>query len=99
MLLNRLPGRNSINGTQFIGELNALPQAVKQLCGIERFMVRTTEAIKTHIFYSIRAFKQLELMRAEELIENWYEVHRSLYFQVARGFITEHLTQKLGLNA
>lgn len=72
---------------------------MKQLCGIERFMVRTTEAIHTHIFCSIRAFTQLELMRAEELIENWYEVQRNLYLQVARGFILEHLTQKLRLTA
>jgi hypothetical protein len=72
-------------------------RAVKQLCGIERFMVRTTEAIKTHIFCSIRAFTQLELMRAEELIENWYELQRNLYLQVARQFILEHLKQKLNL--
>jgi len=25
-------------------------RAIKQLCGIERFMVRTSEAIRTHIF-------------------------------------------------
>lgn len=72
-------------------------RAVKQMCGIERFMVRTTEAIKNHIFCSIRAFTQLEFMRAEEILENWYEVQRNLYLQVARGFIMEHLTQKLGL--
>jgi len=46
------------------------------------------------IFCSIRAFTQLELMRAEELIENWYEVQRNLYLQVARQFILEHLKQK-----
>jgi len=46
-------------------------------------------------FCSIRAFSQLELMRAEELIENWYEVQREFIQQVARGFILEHLTQKL----
>lgn len=71
-------------------------RAIKQVCGISRFMVRTSEAIKTHIFCSIRAFTQLELMRAEELIENWYELQRNLYLQVARGFILEHLKQKLG---
>lgn len=58
-------------------------------------MVRTTEAIHTHIFCSIRAFTQLELMRTEELTENWYEVQRNLYLQVAREFILEHLAQKL----
>jgi hypothetical protein len=53
-------------------------RAIKQVCGIERFMVRTTEAIRTHFFSAIRAFTQLELMRSEELIENWYEIQRNL---------------------
>jgi hypothetical protein len=39
-------------------------RAIKQVCGIERFMVRTSEAIQTHFFSAIRAFTQLELMRA-----------------------------------
>jgi hypothetical protein len=73
-------------------------RAIKQVCGIERFMVRTTEAIHTHFFSSIRAFTKLELMRAEELIENWYEIQRNLSLQVARDFILEHLKQKSGLN-
>ena len=74
-------------------------RAIKQVCGIERFMVRTTEAVHTHFFSSIRAFTQLELMRASELIENWYELQRNLSLQVARDFILEHLKQKVGLNA
>lgn len=74
-------------------------RAIKQVCGIERFMVRTTEAIRTHFFSAIRAFTQLELMRAEEKIENWYEVQRKLSLQVARDFILEYLKQKVGLNA
>jgi len=56
---------NLINCTQFRG-MNAI-SAVKQLCGISRFMVGTSEAIS--FYCSIRAFTQLELMRAEELIE------------------------------
>jgi hypothetical protein len=59
--------------------------------------VRTSEAIKTHFFSAIRAFTQLELMRTQELIENWYEVQRNLSLQVARDFILEHLEQKMGL--
>lgn len=43
-------------------------RAIKQVCGIGRFMVRTSEAIRTHFFSAIRAFTQLELMRVEELI-------------------------------
>ncbi len=74
-------------------------RAIKQLCGIERFMVRTTDALKTHFFCAIRAFTHLELMRTEELIENWYELHRNLSLQIAREFILEHLKKKIGLNA
>ncbi|MCC5633828.1 transposase [Nostoc sphaeroides CHAB 2801] len=74
-------------------------RAIKQVCGIELFMVRTSDAIKTHFFSAIRAFTQLELMRTEELIENWYEVQRNLSLQVARDFILEHLEQRVGLNA
>lgn len=54
-------------------------------------MVRTTDTILNHFFCSIRAFTQLELMRSGDLIENWYEVQRNLYIQVAREFIVEHL--------
>ncbi|WP_320073225.1 transposase [Nostoc sp. MG11] len=70
-------------------------RAIKQVCGVGKFMVRTTKAIRTHFFSAIRAFTQLELMRAEELIENWYELQKNLSLQVARDFILEHLSQKL----
>ncbi|MBN3945000.1 MAG: hypothetical protein HWQ38_00275 [Nostoc sp. NMS7] len=56
------------------------------------------KAIKTHFFSAIRAFTQLELMRAKELIENWYEVQRNLSLQVARDFILQQLAQEIGLN-
>jgi hypothetical protein len=61
-------------------------------------MVRTTEAIYTHFFSAIRAFTQLELMRGEQLIENWYELQRNLSLQVARDFILEYLKKKVELN-
>ncbi len=74
-------------------------RAIKQVCGIERFMVRTSEAIITHFFCAIRAFTQLELMRASKIIENWYELQRTLHLKVAREFILEHLKQKIALDA
>ncbi|MGK7877889.1 MAG: hypothetical protein AB4426_32660 [Xenococcaceae cyanobacterium] len=60
-------------------------------------MVRISEAILTHFFCSIRAFTQLELIRAESLIENWYQPQRNLSIQVARDFILEHLNRQIGL--
>ena len=74
-------------------------RAIKQLCGIKQFVVRTTEAIVTHFWCSLRAFTQLELMRASELIENWYQPQRELSLKIARDFILFHLEQKLGLAA
>ena len=74
-------------------------RAIKQLCGIKKFMVRSSPAIVTHFFCSIRAFVQLELMRAEALIENWYENQRNLSLEVARDFILHYLNQKVGLKA
>jgi hypothetical protein len=57
-------------------------------------MVRQSPAICTDIFCAIRAFTQLELMRAEDLIENWYEIPRNLYLKVGRDFIVSHLSEK-----
>ncbi len=74
-------------------------RALKQLCGVGQFMVRTTDAILNHFFCSIRAFTQLELMRTGDLIENWYEVQRNLYIQIAREFIIEHLKPQVGGHA
>ena len=34
-------------------------------------------------------------MRAEDLIENWYEIQRNLYLKVARDFIVSHLSEKV----
>jgi hypothetical protein len=61
--------------------------------------VRTRPAILNHFFCSIRAFVQLELMRAEALIDNWYEIQRKLSIEVARDFILNYLEQKVGLKA
>jgi hypothetical protein len=70
-------------------------RALKQLCGLSKFQVRKTEAIVTHIFCSLRAFCQLELMRIQETIESWYTLQRELSLKVARGFILERLSSSV----
>lgn len=67
-------------------------RAIKQVCGICRFMVRDSQAIKTHIFCSLQAFVRLELMRSENLISNWYELQRNLFTLVVREYIVDNLT-------
>ena len=61
--------------------------------------MRDTEAIKTHIFCAIRAFIQLELMRIENLISNWYEVQRTLFKEAIRTYILENRVQPLKANS
>ena len=73
-------------------------RALKQLCNLNKFFVRKTPAIITHIFCVLRAFCQLELMRVKETIDNWYEVQRNLYIEVARQFIIDNFQQKISLN-
>ncbi len=73
-------------------------RALKQLCNLNNFFVRKTPAIITHIFCSLRAFCQLELMRFKETIDNWYEVPRNSYTEVARQFIIDNFQQKMSLN-
>lgn len=41
-------------------------RAIKQVCGICRFMVRDTYVIKTHIFCSLQAFIKLDLIGEAE---------------------------------
>jgi hypothetical protein len=72
-------------------------RALKQLCNISKFQVRITDSIKTHIFCSIRAFTQLEILKIKQVIESWYEIQWQLYIQVAKEFITEKFQQKMAL--
>ena len=72
-------------------------RAIKQVCGIERFMVRKTGAIHTHFFSAIRAFTQLELMRTEELIENWYQLLHKFISSGGSRFYIRTLTTESSL--
>jgi hypothetical protein len=66
-------------------------RALKQVCNIERFQVRKTEGIKTHIFSSIIGFIQLELARFNSEIINWYDLKRNMFNEIIRSFILNHL--------
>ena len=60
--------------------------------GICRFMVRKTQAIKTHIFCGLQAFIRLEKMRSTKSISNWYQVQRNLFTLVIREYILNNLS-------
>ena len=59
-------------------------RALKQVCNIEKFQVRKENSIRTHIFCSISAFVQLEIMRFTKKIVNWYQDKRQLLLETIR---------------
>ena len=72
--------------------IEAFHRAIKQVCGVCRFMVRNTQAIKTHIFCSLQAFVRLEKMRSTNSISNWYQLQRNLFTSVIREYILNNLS-------
>lgn len=72
--------------------IESFHRAIKQVCGICRFMVRDSYAIKTHIFCSLHAFVRLEKMRSEQIISNWYELQRNLFTKVIREYVLGNLS-------
>ena len=72
--------------------IESFHRAIKQVCGISRFMVRDSQGIETQIFCSLQAFVLLEIMRSENIISNWYELQRNLFTLVVRDYIVENIT-------
>ena len=72
-------------------------RAIKQLCGLTRFRVRTTEAIVTHVFCSLRAFCELSLACFNGQLGNLYELQWTLHMQAVRQFICEQFQPQLSL--
>lgn len=62
-------------------------RAIKQLCNIERFQVRSKGAIKNHLFAAICGFVQLQKLSVAAVINNCYSVQRDLFKEVIASFI------------
>lgn len=62
-------------------------RAIKQVCHIERFQVRSQGAIKNHIFAAICGFVQLQKMCFAETITHCYSIQRDLFKEVIASFI------------
>jgi len=65
-------------------------RAIKQVCNIEKFQVRSNRAIKNHIYCALRAFCKLEIMKSKQVIVNWYQVKRKLFNTIIAEFIREY---------
>jgi len=64
-------------------------RAIKQVCNIERFQVRSENPIKNHIFCALKAFVRLEFMRFDKIIPHWYDIQKNLFVEVIRNFIAK----------
>lgn len=66
-------------------------RALKQVCNIERFHVRDSAAIGTHIFGALCAFVELEIKRAAGEIHNWYTLRRHLLSMKSQKLLSANL--------
>ena len=73
-------------------------RATKQLCNIEKFQVRKTQAINTHIFCSYLSYIKLELARSKNLIVNWYQIKKELFTDAIKKFISSGIAGLEGSN-
>lgn len=68
-------------------QIEQFHRAIKQVCHVEHFQVRTEIAIRNHIFASLLGFVQLQKMCVAELIRNCYELQRGIFVGVITNFI------------
>jgi hypothetical protein len=73
-------------------------RAIKQVCNIERFQVRTKTAVKNHLFAALCGYVQLQKLSAMSLIDNCYSVQRNLFNEVVAGFIGTLMPTMVHLN-
>jgi hypothetical protein len=62
-------------------------RAIKQVCNIEHFQVRSKGAIKNHLFAAICGFVQLQKLSTMALINNSYSLQRNLFNDVIASFM------------
>ena len=73
-------------------------RAIKQVCNIERFQVRSKAAIKNHLFAAICGFVQLQKLSFTAVINNCYSLQRNLFKDVIASFIGTFMPNMTHLN-
>jgi hypothetical protein len=66
-------------------------RVIKQVCNIEHFQVRGSQAIKNHLFAAIYGYVQLQRLKALDLIRNCYRLRRDLFNEVIAAFIVDFM--------
>ena len=73
-------------------------RAIKQVCNIENFQVRSKTTIRNHLFAALCGYVQLQKLSAMSLIDNCYSVQRNLFNEVIAGFIGTLMPTMVHLN-
>ncbi|MDD2800763.1 MAG: hypothetical protein PHC94_06765 [Methylobacter sp.] len=81
-----------------IWQIEQYQRAIKQVCNIERFQVRSKGAIKNHLFAAICGFVQLQKLSFAAVINNCYGVQRNLFKEVIASFIGAFMSKMRHLN-
>ena len=72
--------------------------AIKQVCHIEQFQVRTPTAIQNHLFAAICGSTHLQRLCLMDVLKNCYQVQRNLFNGVVVEFVRTFLPGKEHLN-
>lgn len=70
-------------------QVEDLFRSIKQVCQAERFYVRLSSAITTHLYSVLRAFQKLAAMSRDGLIGSVYGLRDELYRETQRNWIHE----------
>jgi len=73
-------------------------RAIKQVCNIERFQVRSKVAIHNHLFAALCGYVHLYRLKAADIISNIYRLQPNLFKTVLASFITKFTSNKDYLN-
>lgn len=73
-------------------------RAIKQVCNIEHFQVRSKKAIMNHLFAAICGYVQLQKMAATTVIKNCYGLQRDLFIGVIAEFVKTFVPTMAHLN-
>jgi hypothetical protein len=73
-------------------------RAIKQVCNIESFQVRSKAAVKNHLFAAICGYVELQKLRAMDMLSNCYRLRRELFNEVISSFIEVFAKNKQHLN-
>jgi len=69
-------------------------RAVKQVCHVEHFQVRTAAAIQNHVFAAICGYVQLQRLCFMDVLKNGYQLQRNLFNGVVAEFVRSFMSGK-----